>query len=216
MLRITLGRESDRLFLQNHRTIFFTSHVSITFQYRHPLTTPCCRYSQRSWPYPRAVSSSFMLICAANEGSANLKRTFRGKRLSSLELLGVGHNITLKWRHFSDIVSAITSNSTIYIQANNKQTIRKNVQWHYNDVIMSAMASQITSFAIVYSNVYSGTDQRKHQSSAPLSFVRKIHLEPVNSPHKGPVTRKMFPLDDVIMDTEGISMSWCYREHIWY
>ena len=70
---------------------------------------------------------------------------------------------------------------------------------HYNDVIMGAMASQITSLTIVCSTVYSGTDKRKHQSSASLAFVRGIHRWPVNSPHKGPVTRKMFPFDDVIM-----------------
>ena len=70
---------------------------------------------------------------------------------------------------------------------------------HYNDVIMSTIASQITSLAIVYSIVYSGADQSKHQSSASLAFVWEIHRGPVNSPHKGPVTRKMFPFDDVIM-----------------
>ena len=70
---------------------------------------------------------------------------------------------------------------------------------HYNAVIMSAIASQITSLTIVYLTVYSGADQRKHQSSASLAFVRGIHRWPVNSPHKGPVTRKMFPFDDVIM-----------------
>ena len=64
---------------------------------------------------------------------------------------------------------------------------------------MSAMASQITSLTIAYSTVYSGADQRKYQSSASLAFVRGIHRRPVNSPHKGPVTRKMFPFDDVIM-----------------
>ena len=47
--------------------------------------------------------------------------------------------------------------------------------------------------------VYSGTNERKHQSSASLAFVREIHRWPVNSPHKGPVTRKMFLFDDVIM-----------------
>ena len=73
------------------------------------------------------------------------------------------------------------------------------VTLHYNDVIMSAMASQTTSLTIVYSTVYSGVDQRKHQSSASLAFVRGIHRWPVNSPHKGPVSRKMFPFDDVIM-----------------
>ena len=72
---------------------------------------------------------------------------------------------------------------------------------HYSGVIMSAMASQITSLTIVYSIVYSGADQRKHQISASLAFVRGIHLWPVNYPHKGPVTGKMFPFDDVIMCT---------------
>ena len=70
--------------------------------------------------------------------------------------------------------------------------------FYYNDVIMGTMASQITSLTIVYSAVYSGEDQRKHQSSASLAFVRGIHRGPVNSPHKWPVTRKMFPFDDVI------------------
>ena len=64
---------------------------------------------------------------------------------------------------------------------------------------MSAMASQITSLTVVYSTVYSGSDQRKHQSSVSLAFVRRIHRWPVNSPQKWPVTRKMFPFDDVIM-----------------
>ena len=70
---------------------------------------------------------------------------------------------------------------------------------HYSDVIMHTMASQITSLAIVCSNVYSGADKRKHQSSASQAFVREIHRGPVNSPHKRPVTRKMFSFDDVIM-----------------
>ena len=70
---------------------------------------------------------------------------------------------------------------------------------HYDDVIMGTIASQITSLTIVYSAVYSGADQSKHQSSASLAFVWGIHRGPVNSPHKWPVTRKMFPFDDVIM-----------------
>ena len=57
-----------------------------------------------------------------------------------------------------------------------------------------AMASQVTSLTIVYSTVYSGADQRKHQSSASLAFVRGIHRWPVNSPQKGPVARKYFQL----------------------
>ena len=64
---------------------------------------------------------------------------------------------------------------------------------------MRAMVSQITSLVIVRSTVYLGADERKYQSSASLAFVRGIHRWPVNSPHKGPVTRKMFPFDDVVM-----------------
>ena len=69
---------------------------------------------------------------------------------------------------------------------------------HYGDVIMGAMASQITGLTIVYSIVYSGAD-KKHQSSALLAFVQGNHRWPVNSPRKLPVTRKLFPFDDAIM-----------------
>ena len=65
---------------------------------------------------------------------------------------------------------------------------------HYSDVIMSMMASQIISLMIVYSNIYSGADLWKHQSSASLAFVGEIHRWPVTSPHKGPVTQKCFHL----------------------
>ena len=71
--------------------------------------------------------------------------------------------------------------------------------YHYDDVIMTMLASQITSLTVVYSIVYSGVDQSKHQSSASLAFVQEIHRGPVNFPHKWPVTRKMLPFDDVIM-----------------
>ena len=69
---------------------------------------------------------------------------------------------------------------------------------HNSDVILGAIASQITSVSIVNSTLCSGADQRKHQSSASLAFVRGIHRSPVNSPHKGPVMRRMFPFDDII------------------
>ena len=72
--------------------------------------------------------------------------------------------------------------------------------WHNCDVIMGAITSQITCLTIVYSTVYSDADQRKHQSSASLAFVRGIHRGPVNSLHKWPVTWKMFPFDDVIVE----------------
>ena len=73
------------------------------------------------------------------------------------------------------------------------------IEIHYSDVIMGMMASQMTSLTIVYSILYSGTGQRNHQSSTSLAFVWGIHRSPMNSPHKWPVTRKMFPF------------SWCHH-----
>ena len=73
---------------------------------------------------------------------------------------------------------------------------------------MSTMVSQMTGVSIVYLTVCSSADRGKHQSSASLAFVQGI-----NSPHKGPVTRKMFPFDDAIM------VNWCLplnlRLHCW-
>ena len=82
------------------------------------------------------------------------------------------------------------------------------VNANYNDVIMAEMASQSTSLAIVYSAVWSGADQRIHQSFASLAFVWVIHRGPVNYPHKWPVTRKMFPFDDVFMTFTWRKASW--------
>ena len=64
---------------------------------------------------------------------------------------------------------------------------------------MSAMASQITGASVVCSTVCSGADQRKHQSSASLAFVRESTGQRWISPHQRPVTRKKFLFDDVIM-----------------
>ena len=76
---------------------------------------------------------------------------------------------------------------------------------HYKGVIMGAMTSKITSLIIVYSTVYWGADQRKHQSSASLAFVCGIHRGPVNSPHKWPVTLKMFSFNDVISWSDHVN-----------
>ena len=73
---------------------------------------------------------------------------------------------------------------------------------HYSDAILSAMASQITGVSMVSSTVFPGAYQRKHQCSASLALVREIHRWPLNSPHKGPITKEMFPFDDVIMECD--------------
>ena len=69
----------------------------------------------------------------------------------------------------------------------------KKTHRNYTDVIMGAMAFQITSLPSVYSTVFFA-DERKHQSSVSLALVQGFHRGPVNSPHKWPVTRKCFHL----------------------
>ena len=78
---------------------------------------------------------------------------------------------------------------------------------HYDDVIMSTMASQINSLSVVCSTVYLGANKRKHQSSASLAFMRGIHWWPVNFLHSGPITRKMFLFDEVF-----VKMDFMFRE----
>ena len=81
-----------------------------------------------------------------------------------------------KIRHWSDV---IIWNCFLYI--------------HCNDVIKSGMASQITAVSIVYLTVSSGTDQKK-TIKVPRHWPLWILGWLVNSLHKGPITRKMFPL----------------------
>ena len=89
------------------------------------------------------------------------------------------------------------------------------IHMHYNDVIMSTITSQIPSIPMVYSTIYWGVDQRKHQSSASLAFVWGIHRWPVNYPHKGPVTRKMLPFGVVIMgcSKQVLAIFWWIINH---
>ena len=95
---------------------------------------------------------------------------------------------------------------------NNKSAQSQKMTSHYSDVVMGTIASQIASLTIVYSIIYSDADQRKNQSSASLALVRGIHRGPVNSPHKWPVTRKMFPFDDVIMTYyKHVTTCWTYH-----
>ena len=105
--------------------------------------------------------------------------------------------ILMMWLVASDVLSEVLRGKTAWNTMSCYNLLNFSPK---NDAIMGVMASQITSLTIVYSTVYLGADQRKHQSSASLAFVRGIHRGPVNSPHKWPVTRKMFPFDDVIMN----------------
>ena len=70
-----------------------------------------------------------------------------------------------------------------------------------------AMASQITGVSIVCWTVCSGTDQRKYKSSALLAFMEGIHRRPVDSSHKGPLTRKCIYL---------MASPWCRLYAMWW
>ena len=85
-------------------------------------------------------------------------------------------------------------------------TLLSGTMLHFNDVIMSPMVFEITRVSIVCSAVCSEADQRQHQSSASPAFARVTHRWPVNSPHKGSVTGKMLPFDDIIMQRSTAAM----------
>ena len=134
------------------------------------------------------------------------KMTLHSAKLTDRLSFKIGFPIQMVNQHKGNILQYAPNNTrTIGGEGWKSHTfdtngVHSNTKLHYNDVIMGAIASQITSLTIVYSIVYSDADQRKHQSSASLAFVRGIHRGPVNSPHKWSVTRKMFPFDDVIME----------------
>ena len=75
---------------------------------------------------------------------------------------------------------------------------------HNIDVIMTTMASQITSLTVVYSTVYSELDQRKHQSSASLAFLWGIHRDRWIPRTKGQLRGKCFHL---------MTSSWFWCSH---
>ena len=140
-------------------------------------------YFARSWRPFRMTSSNLNRYYRIIHRPRNLWKNVSNISAGSVPGNGVA---PLRWQDISGY-------------CDDKITSLRPLQCHYNDVIMSAMAAQITGVSVVCLIVCSGADQRKHKSSASLTFVRGIHRWPVNSPHKGPVTRKMFPFDDVIM-----------------
>ena len=137
-------------------------------------------------------ASLFFLVTGRLWGEPLVTGGFPSQRASNTKQ--TYHSNKMIENNFNDILlNDNTSSTTKPIRS-----IEKHWQ-HYGDVIMGAITSQITSLTVIYSTVYTDADQRKHQSSASLAFVWGIHRGPVNSPHKWPVTRKVFPFDDVIM-----------------
>ena len=97
------------------------------------------------------------------------------------------------------LLTGINYVASVQLRENNEIRCHNFFIEHYNDVMMGAIPSQINSLTIVYSNVYSGADKKKHQRSASLAICEGNSPGTGEIPHKGPVMRKMFPFDDVIM-----------------
>ena len=82
---------------------------------------------------------------------------------------------------------------------------------HYDDVIMTMLASQITSLMVVYSIVYLSVNQRKHQSSASLAFVWGIHRDRWILRTKGQLRGKCFHL---VTSSWFFSVPFSWSKHI--
>ena len=120
--------------------------------------------------------------------------------------LGLAHWGRDKWLNFQEnLFPGVQFTVCHRFGAGDKQLFEQSIRWRHNEWV----GVSNTSSMIVCANVYSGADHRKHQSSSSMAFVREFHRWPVKSPHKGPVTRKMFPFDDVIM-----MVTWCTDAHI--
>ena len=71
--------------------------------------------------------------------------------------------------------------------------------YHYSDVIMSAMTSQITGVPIVFVKRLFRRRIKKSSTLRVTGLCEEIHRWSTDSPHKRPVTREMFSFDDVII-----------------
>ena len=132
---------------------------------------------------------------------------------------------SLQLRHINPRASKITGNGAVYSNGKSRGTGWFPPQ-HYNDVIMTTMASQITNLTVVYSTIYSDADQRKHQSSASLTFVWGNHRDwwiphtkgqlrgkcfHLMTPSGSTVLRKVFPCHDVLSCLNQHSRRWSPR-----
>ena len=179
----------------NLKVVWFQDYVSLSYYYKSYLQcrfirswTMCLVTIQSRWPMNSDRSVHIQTRLYMRSSDSVLSRHWPWPTLPPpIRTFGDSRLPRIQWYFKTYISPSIIS---LY-----KEKLSK----HYCDVIMGMMTSQITSLAIVCSTVYSDVDQRKHQSSASLAFVRGIHRWPVNSPQKGPVMQKMFPFDDVIM-----------------
>ena len=154
------------------------STLSNSFTRRAPITA---KFS--SVPVPRPVLS-YPLVTTCYP---------RGAPAYACQYLYVKHNYILP--QFSPTPYLVEVNNTEYSPGDLLSSECTTLQWRHNghDGVWNDQPHHR-----LLNRLFRRT-LKKHQSSASLAFVRGIHRSPVNSPHKWPVTRKVFAFDDVIM-----------------
>ena len=139
------------------------------------------------------ISYSLISKAPTNNSAKNQKKTIETKCEWGRETNSKG------WRLSQDFQNIKTTRAP-------KRTRPLQHYSQYTDVIMTAMASQITSLAVVYSTVYSDADQRKHKSSASLAFVWGIHRDRWIPRTKDQLRGKCFHL---------MTSTWQYSEQLY-
>ena len=173
------------------------------------ITVGLCFFLHRTtwWRHQMETFSSSLALCAGNlpvTVSSPHKGQWRGALMFSLICAWINGWVNNReagdWRrrraHYDVIVMRYSTHSPVVCgmcALESVDSIETKRSEHDRGVIMSTKVSQITGVSIICLTVCLGEDQRKHQSSTSLAFVRGIHRWQVGSPHKGPVTRKMFP-----------------------
>ena len=171
-----------------------------------PDLSPCCHCHslKRKWPHFEEI---FITVCIGSCKNDNFQRSqwweFRQNGDILLSVLLVSLLYYCDHYYYYHNHYSISSVGRMYCYC-----YPCHYTMNYSDVIMSTMVSQITGVSIVCSTVCSDADHRKHQSFSPLAIVRGLHRWPVDPPHKGPITRKMLPFDDVITNRDFISLPW--------
>ena len=125
-----------------------------------------------------------------------------------------------RWQTTPKLIGSELSIIRIWIKHDEEKIVEYSpLRWRHNE---HDSVSNHQPHDCLFNRIFrhSGTDQGKYQSSASLAFVRGMHRWPLNSPHKGPVTRKMFPFVEVIMYEKrwscGCASSHKYAVICWY
>ena len=180
------------------------------------------KHFPRNWPFLRGIHRS--------PGNSPHKGQWRGALMISLICVWINDWVNnrkagdlRRYRGHYDVIVMYT----IHMQQFNHTWDNKNasfqsylcgkgcynvisLQWRHNGCDGVSNHQPHGCLSIVYWDA----DQREHESSVPLAFVWGIHRLPVNSPHKWPVTRKIFPSDDVILQCSFIPRR-PYVQSVW-